>query len=115
MIALEDKFYHDEYDLAESYDLDELLEDPEDWSIKVELCDLELIGFLDGSVISERAFDEGRFTEEMHDDQEKIAKILNDNIDFEKINSLLPKFWYPNGKYETYTKQDIINLLKENS
>lgn len=40
-----------------------------------------------------------------------IIKVFNDNIDFKKINSELPKLCYPNNTFEIYTKAQLLELL----
>ena len=113
MYAIDDKFYKEVQDIAEDLEYDFLMEQVDDFTVEAYECDLERIGYLDGSVIAERAFDEDRFTEEMADDQEKIAKILDAHIDFEKINSLLPKIWYPSNRKVIFTKQELIDEIKQ--
>jgi len=71
---------------------------------EVELCTLEFIVVINGDYIVDR-IDEERFSEEFDiEEREEIAKILNDNIDWDKINLLLPKIYYPNGKKITIIK-----------
>lgn len=113
MYAIDDRFYSEIQDIAEDLEYDFLIAQADDFTVEAYECDLERIGFLDGSVISERVFDEDRFTEEMADDQEKIAKILDENIDFDKINSLLPKLWYASNRKVIFTKQELIDEIKQ--
>lgn len=113
MYAIDDRFFDEVQDVAEYLEYEFLIEQADDFTIEAYECDLERIGYLDGSVIAERAFDEDRFTEEMADDQEKIAKILDDNIDFQKINDLLPKIWYPSNRKVVFTKQELIDEIKQ--
>lgn len=40
---------------------------------------------------------------------EIIKKALEESIDFEKLNKMLPILYHNNGKYKTYTKQELID------
>jgi hypothetical protein len=108
MYAIDDRFFTEAQDIAEYLEYEFLVEQADDFTVEAYECDLETIGFLNGEIIAERAFDEDRFSEEMDDDQEKISKILDANIDFEKINSLLPKLWYPSDRKVIFTKAELI-------
>ncbi len=108
MYAIDDRFFTEAQDIAEYLEYEFLVEQADDFTVEAYECDLETIGFLSGEIIAERAFDEDRFSEEMYDDQEKISKILDANIDFEKINSLLPKLWYPSDRKVIFTKAELI-------
>lgn len=73
---------------------------------------LEPILLLSAEWITER-IDDDRFSENNSDDEyEKTTKILNANIDYEKINALIPKLYYENYRDKfTITKQDLLNAL----
>lgn len=53
---------------------------------------------------------EDRLSED-DDEQVKVIKALKEAIDFEKLNSLLPKLYYPNCTYDIITKQDLLDSL----
>lgn len=108
MYAIDDRFFNEVQDISEYLEYEFLVEQTDDFTVEAYECDLQIIGFLSGEIIVERAFDEDRFSEEMVEDQEKISKILNANIDFEKINSLLPKLWYPSDRKVIFTKAELI-------
>lgn len=108
MYAIDDRFFSEVQDIAEHLEYEFLVEQTDDFTVEAYECDLETIGLLDGSIIAERAFDEDRFSENMDEDQERIAKILDANIDFEKINSLLPKLWYASDRKVIFTKAELI-------
>ena len=57
--------------------------------------------------------DDDRFSENNIDaEYEKITKILDDSIDFQKIINLLPKLYYENYNDKfTITKQDLLDAL----
>ena len=73
---------------------------------------LEPILLLSAEWITER-IDDDRFSENNSDDEyKKTTKILNANIDYEKINALIPKLYYENYRDKfTITKQDLLNAL----
>jgi len=108
MYAIDDRFFSEVQDIAEHLEYEFLVEQTDDFTVEAYECYLENIGFLNGETIAERVFDEDRFSENMDEDQERIAKILDANIDFEKINSLLPKLWYPSDRKVIFTKAELI-------
>lgn len=113
MYSIDDRFFETVQDIAEYIEYEDLVEQAEDYTVEAYECDLETIGFLSGESIAERAFDEDRFSEEMHEDQEKIARMLNANIDFEAINDLLPKLWYPSDRKVIFTKLELLSELRD--
>lgn len=85
---------------------------PKNWSVKVELSDLEPMfpvnsdGLCDlyGEAYEDRGSEDG-------DEYERVKEAFDQCIDFEKLNSMIPKLYYPNNKYETITKQDLLDIL----
>lgn len=106
----EDKFYHDLGDLIDEWGEDEVKNFPDDWSITVEEATEEPILTLSTEWIIERIDDE-RWTED-GDEWHKVHKVLVDNIDFQKINTLMPKLWYETRKKVTITKADLLDYMK---
>lgn len=76
--------------------------------MKVELSELEPAIQFDLDMLME-LLDDDRCSEDTYDD---ILKVLKDNIDLEKINSLVPKLYYPNNKFHTFTREDFMDVLK---
>lgn len=108
-----DKFYSEIEDLIEDHDWDEdyLNSIPDGFKIKVIICELKpIIDFSTEWIMN--MIDEERFSED-NDDNEyaKIEKVLKDNIDFEKINSLIPKLYYPTKTTYYITKEDLLLSL----
>ena len=92
---------------------------PDDYAIKVELCDLEpIIKATAEDVadwVAEKAYDdnEERFSENNSETEiSKIKEAFKQCFDVEKFNSMIPKLWYPNGKEANINKQDLLNALK---
>ena len=82
------------------------------WSIEIELADLEPCIKIDLKRLFELIYDdnEERFGEDFDDSDElKIKNCLRESIDFDKLNDLMPKYYYPNGETLTITKQDLID------
>ena len=113
MYAIDDRFFDEVQDIAEHLEYDFLIEQDENFTVTAYECDLERIGYLDSQTIAERAFDEDRFSEDMDKDQELIMKILDANIDFEKINQYIPKLWYPSNRKVIFTKDELIDTIKD--
>lgn len=106
-------FFSDLGELMDHLDINEELEGiDDDWKIEVQKCQLEPIMELSTDWIMERV-DEERYSEEQAENQmRKMEKVLNENIDYAKINELMPKLWYPIYKKITFTKQDLIDWCK---
>ena len=107
----DDNFLLDIGDLAERYDIDEdnVNELKDDWQVKVELSDLEPIFEVTAESLCQMLADcnEDRLSE-YFDEEQKVMRALKESIDFDKLKELLPKLYYPNGKFETITKSDMV-------
>jgi hypothetical protein len=107
-----DKFYSDMEELMDDLDYyeEDVLKLPDDYSLDCKGFKLEPIVTLSADWIGER-IDEERFTED-GDEIEKILKVLSANIDFDKINSLMPKIYYESGEKFKITKADMLEWIK---
>ena len=108
-----DTFYSELSEYCDYNDLDkeEIESYPDDFKLEVECSELAPIVKIDAEWITER-IDEERFSEERCDDEvSKIMKILNENIDFEKINLLIPQLYYGNRKKHYFTKADLLEAV----
>ena len=107
----DDTFCSDLEDLANIFDIDEynVNDLKDDWVIKVELSDLETIFNVDAGNLCQLLADanEDRLSEDF-DEEANVLKALKESIDFNKLKELLPKLYYPNGKFETITKADLV-------
>lgn len=109
-----DNFYSDmESFIHENFDDESEIAELDD--DKLFLCKgskLEPILKLSAEWIAERIDDE-RFSENNNENEvEKIMKVLSGNIDFDKINALLPELYYENYKDKfTITKQDLLDQI----
>ena len=111
MIYFNGNFYDQIEDVIEDIDLESF---DEAEVLKIENCTLEPIIHLDAEILVDRLEDilcdrhsENNATEE----QKEIIEVLKRNINFEKLNSELPKLWFPNNTFETYSKPQILSLL----
>lgn len=110
---MENFFYEDVF----CSDLDDLLNQlneeasdlNDDWTCRVELTTLEPMFTLNADNLAEMLYNnkEERYSEDAPQD-EVIIKALKECIDFEKLNSKIPKLYYPNNKFVTITKKDLI-------
>ena len=109
MIFFNDRYYDELHDIILELELDayDILQLPEDYTLVAYETDLETIQELNAKLILD-AIDEDRFPENADSTCREILKILNDNIDFEKINSLLPKLYYESSRKIIITKADLI-------
>ena len=107
----EDTFCSDLEDLANVFDIDEdnVNELKDDWQVRVELSDLEPIFNVDADNLCQLLADanEDRLSEDF-DEEARVLKALKEAIDFERLKELLPKLYYPNNKFETITKADLV-------
>jgi len=107
MYAIDDRFFTEVQDIAENLEYEFLVAQNDDFTVEAYECDLQFIIQLDGNWIAETAIDDDRLSES-GDEREDVAKVLNDNIDFEKINALMPKLWYPSNRKVLFTKAELI-------
>lgn len=115
---MENFFYNDNfyYELSDcinynDWDKEEIESYPDDFKLEVICSELQYIVQIDAEWITERICDH-RFSEQNSDKEvTSIMNILNDNIDFEKINSLIPKLYYPSRKKHYFTKTDLLEAL----
>ena len=108
------RFISDMDDLLLCLDLDEetIPYLPEDYSIECFDTELEPIQTLSAEFIAENISEE-RFSENNYDGEySNVVKLLNENIDFDKINSLLPKLYYETNRKFTITKADLLTYIK---
>lgn len=91
------------------FNVDNAKELKEDWQIRVELADLEPIFEVDADILCELLANqnEDRLTENFGEEQDVLAA-LNECIDFEKLKEKLPKLYYPNGKFMSLKKSDLL-------
>lgn len=106
MYAIDDRFFSEIQDIAEHLECEFLVEQTDDFTVEAYECDLEFITQLDGDSIAD-CIDDERLSED-GDEKEDVAKILNGNIDFDKINALMPKLWYPSNRKVVFTKAELI-------
>lgn len=115
MYIFNDEFYESEGDIIEyglSFDREELEAQPDDFTIRVELAEQQPIVQINSSWIVERIDDE-RFSDiGVNDEALAIKKILDENIDWESINKLLPTLYYPTRKFLTLTKAELLVILE---
>lgn len=87
---------------------------PDDFQVKINEAELQPIFVLkedwliDAILDHTDSFDE-RFPEDSDKVFEDIKKAIRQSIDVNKLNQLLPKLWYPNGKHSVLTKQDLLD------
>ncbi|MEA4975420.1 MAG: hypothetical protein VB046_06760 [Paludibacter sp.] len=115
MYYYNDDFYSEIEEIIEDLDLDKMKEDE---TIRVENSTLEPIVTLSAELIAESLDDYlcDRYSELYAEEEcKEIIKALNDNIDFNKLNSQLPKLYYPNNTFKVLTKSDLITLRKQSA
>lgn len=86
---------------------------PSDFVIEYFECKLEPFVTLDVDNLTEYIVDynEDRQSDE-GDEYEKIKNAISQCVDFEKLNSIMPKLYYPFGEQKTLNKEQIIEILK---
>ena len=106
MNSIEDLIFHLEIDEENVHELSD------DWQEKVEISELEPIFKVDADILCQLLADsnEDRLTEDF-EEETNVLNALKESIDFEKLNSLIPKLYYPSGKYEVITKKDILDYF----
>jgi len=110
---IDDKFYSDLEEVLEDCFDGNIDEVNDDWSVMVEMADLEPMFTLNYSKLHEMIVDnfEERFTEDGNEDGQ-ILRAINECFDFEKFNSKIPKFYYPNSSFKIITKKELIEFTQ---
>lgn len=114
-----DRFYSDIESLLEHLELEEediaTLDD--NWHENAEGTTLQNIFVMDedwviNTILQQTEKWDYRFPEDADEGQnsvfDQIRNAIKQSIDIEKMNSLLPKLYYPNGKKFKITKQDLF-------
>jgi hypothetical protein len=109
---IDDNFYNELIDFIEyeGLDLEEVQDFEDDWFIEANDSREEKVINFSAQWITER-IDEGRFPEDDEDYFDRVYKIFENNIDFDKINALLPTVIFPSRKTFKITKVDLIEAL----
>ena len=114
MYCINDSFFKDIDGVIDHviYTEDKEIEElPDDYTIEVECCDLEPIFQLDSLKLYEILCDLfGERCSEDGDEWGDVEHVLKRHIDFEALNKDIPELWFPNGKVETFTKAQLIEL-----
>lgn len=112
----EDTFCSDLEDLANVFDINEdnVNELKDDWTVRVEFSDLEPIFKIDADNLCQLLADanEDRLSEDF-DEEAKVLKAIKETIDFDKLKDALPKLYYPNNKFKTITKVDLVECFSQ--
>lgn len=115
---IDTEFYSDIESFLSDMDMEDIdvvnLED--DWKIKVELSELKPMFQYKIEQITDdiiRATD--RWEENFPEDSDNVFKQLEfaikQSIDLEKLNSLIPKLYYPSGIFVELTKKDLLDYV----
>jgi hypothetical protein len=113
---IEENFYSkvEDYLIDHELEKDDVDKLPDDWEIKVNDAELQPIFVLkEDWVIDQIVENTDHFEERFPEDSDKIfediKKAIKQSLDINKLNELLPKLWYPNGKEVSLTKQDLLD------
>lgn len=113
-----DIFCSDINDLIEELELnDEEINDlNDDWKIVAQATTEEPIfqfkkQFVIDCIVNNTDTWEDRFPEDSTTTFKDIEKAIEQGIDIEKINELLPRLYYPNGEKFEITKQDLLDHI----
>ncbi len=116
---IDETFYTDFSDLMDEMEIEEdnIHELPDDWSQKIQLSKLEKIFTLDKKFVADAIMQktdtwEERFPEDPSDRfMKKIEMAIENGIDIDKMNALIPELYYPINEFVTITKKDLIEWI----
>lgn len=91
-----------------------IIELEEDWKVEAVLSECEKVHKFDVEELMERTGIFDRIPDDDNYDRnyEKIRDSINECIDFKKLNSLMPEFYYPSRIKFIITKQDLLDYYK---
>lgn len=104
-------FYNEISEIIEDWDFDAI---PETETLKVENCTQEPIITLTAEMIAdclENHLEERHSEDNAERELKKIIEVLKQNIHFETVNSKLPKLWYPNNTFTTFSMKQLSSFL----
>ena len=115
---IDDKFYNEIVDYIEDndYDNEEIEKLTDDWKVVIRLSNYEPIfqftmDWLVERIVRETDYFEDRFPEDSEVVDTQIENAIRQSVDLDKLNSLLPKLYYPSDKTGVLTKQDLLESL----
>jgi hypothetical protein len=109
--VVNDNFYSTISDYIElQEDGVDIIDLPNDWSIEVELTELEKVFYFDeyGILDLMERDDTSRLGDDNDEVRDEIRELIKKSFDFEKFNSNVPKLYYTNGKKLIITKKDLL-------
>lgn len=108
---IDEDYYADMDSFVCTFDEQEINDLDDDWAVEAYECESQPIHvFTPENII--QTINEERFSENNAEDEyERIIKILSDNIDFEKLNSLIPHLNYGTRKKFLITKHDLLEYI----
>lgn len=111
-----DNFYSDFYELIEKIEEEEgcsIAELPEDYKITFTKGVLTPVVTFDADSILQSAGDDGYSEQNGEYEIEDCLKAINECIDFEKLNAMIPKNYRDSDDKVTLTKADLIRLAAD--
>lgn len=118
---IEDRFFSDLDDFLDWLDLsfNEMdVKDLEDnWTQKVGLTELQPMFQIDTEFIVDSVMErtdkwDDRWPQDDDKTADQVKTAIRVGIDVEVINKFIPKLYYPTGKFEVITKQDLLKYIK---
>ena len=109
---VDDKYYTELNDLVtdilEDYYVDTVSELPDDFTVTLHESELRPIIQYSADYLAQLSEDD--YSENNDEQEYRIIKdALNECIDFEKLNSMIPKLYYWTRKKEILTKKDLFD------
>jgi len=112
-LVIYDNYYSDleEYVNCEFANKEEIQALPDDYKLVAYECEEKPLQVFSPSWIAER-INEEKFSEERAEyEWDEVIKALEASIDFEKLNSMVPKLNYPTKHQQVLTKQDLLDAF----
>lgn len=113
---IDDNFYRkiEDYLIYAEIEKEDIEQLPEDHTVTVEETTLEPCLQLNMDwIVRHLTSPMEDFNDILPEDSEDVFKridaAIRESVDLDKLNSRLPKFYYPNGKKSELTKEDLLN------
>lgn len=112
---IEDQFYSsiEDYLIDHELEKEDVEKLPDDFKLEVMDTSLPIFVLKEHFVVDAIVQCTDSFEERFPEDSDKvfvdIKEAIKQSIDMEKLNSLLPKLWYPIDKTVTITKEDLLD------
>ena len=110
-IFIDDNYYSDLETYADSIGRSEIESYPNDYKVTAFTCETLPLQIFSAEWIAGRINEENFSEEGFEDEYEKVLKALNECVDFNRLNSMMPLMNYESTEKWVITKKELLDAL----